>query len=192
VVPSFKFTILSALFVIPVVLLTPAFQWIQRGGTADTTAVHAGTPVELVGVLRNSVDKPSAETGDRMKPLAAFLRQHYAGRPVGPVFGAEGVGEFLIWADPPGCPPFFFTHAHLFTPDHWRDSQTVLNGEPGWREILDRAGVNLVAVEADIRGQLAKLVSVDPDWQVVLNEAGSATRKDVRARLFIAVRKQPK
>jgi len=189
VVPNLKFTILSLLLAVPLVLLSPASKWIQQGGPTDPNkVVYVGTPYELVTVLRNL----TADPGERMRPLAAFLRERYAGRPVGPVFGSEGVGEFLVWADPPGCPPFFFTHAHLFTPEHWRNCQTVWDGQPGWREILDRAGVNLVAVEPDIRGELVKQISRDPDWQVVVNEAGSTTRKDVRGRLFVAVRKQPK
>ena len=188
VVPNLKLTILSLLLAVPILLLSPLFQWLQRGGATDPKkVVHPGTPNELVAVLRN----PAVDPGERMRPLAAFLRERYAGQPVGPVFGAEGVGEFLLWADVPGCPPLFFTHAHLFSPEHWQASQTVLNGESGWREILDRAGVNLVAVEPDIRGRLAGLIARDPDWQVVLNEAGGAGR-DVRGRLFVAVRKQPK
>lgn len=188
-VPNFKLTILSLLLAVPIVLLSPALQWLQKGGPTDPLkVVHSGTPYELVAVLRN----PTPDPGERMRPLAVFLRERYAGRVVGPVFGSEGAGEFLVWADPPGCPPFFFTHAHLFTPEHWRDSQTVWDGEPGWRQILDRAGVNLVAVEPDIRGELTKQISRDPDWQVVLNEQGSSTRKDVRGRLFVAVRKQPR
>lgn len=188
VTPSFKITVVAALLAIPPLLLSPFARWLTQGELNGPRVVHPGTPYELARVLAD----PSADPGDRMKPLAAYLRANYAGRPVGPVFGSEGVGEFLVWSDPPGCPPFFFTHAHLFAPDHWRDSQLVLNGEPGWEAVLDRAGVNLIAVEPSIRRRLAAQVIRDPNWQVVLNEFESPVRKDPRSQLFIAVRKQPK
>jgi hypothetical protein len=64
----------------------------------------------------------------------------------------------------------------------------VLNGGTGALDILDRYSVNLVAVEPDraLRGLIAR----DPRWLVVLDEAGSSTRKDPRTQLFVAVRKR--
>lgn len=186
--PNLRLTVVTALLVVPLLLLSSAARWVKDGPPTDPKVVHPGTAYELAAVLHD----PTAPTGDRMKPLAEYLRKHYADRPVGPVFGSEGVGEFLVWADPPGCPPFFFTHAHLFPADHYRDSQTVLNGAPGWRDILDRYGVNLVAVEPDVRERLADQVAGDRDWQVVVNEYRDARKPDPRTRLFVAVRKVPK
>ncbi len=187
--PNFRLTVVTALLVVPLLLWSSAARWVKDGPPTDPKVVHPGTAYELVAVLRD----PTAPTTDRMKPLAEYLRKQYAGRSVGLVFGSEGVGEFLTWADPPGCPPFFCTHAHLFPVAYYRDSQIILNGVDGYREVLDRYGVNLVAVEPNVLKErtLVPRLAADPDWQVVLNESGS-TDRPAPAQLFIAVRKVPK
>jgi hypothetical protein len=188
--PNLRLTVVTVLLVVPLLLLSSAARWVKDGPPTDPKVVHPGTAYELAAVLRD----PTAPTTDRMKPLAEYLRKNYAGRSVGLVFGSEGVGEFLTWADPPGCPPFFCTHAHLFPAGHYRDSQIVLNGVDGWKQVLDRYNVNLVAVEPNVLKErtLVPRLAADPDWQVVLNESGSSSRPDPRAQLFIAVRKVPK
>ena len=126
-----------------------------------------------------------------MKPLAKALAGRYAGRPVGPVFTSIEVGELFYWADIPDCPPLLFTHAHLFPERHWAECFAARNGWPGWWELLDRHGVNLIAVEADFCPQLTKQVRERADeWEVAVDQQSGGGQPD-RARLFVAVRRKP-
>ena len=179
-VPSFKKTLLAALVPFPMVMLNPLVQWAQNGPPTNTGIVHPETPFDLAGVLRN----PAAPASERLKPLAAALREHYPDKPVGPVFARQELGEFLLWADPPGCPTLLCTHAHLYPVDHWRKCSEVMTGEPWAVLTLDRYGVNLVALDSG--GKPAAMVARDANWLVVLNEAGGPGRNG----LFVAVRKR--
>jgi hypothetical protein len=163
-------------------MLNPLVRWAQDGPPTNVGIVHPETPFDLAGVLKN----PTAPPSERMKPLAAALREHYRGKPVGPVFARQELGEFLLWADPPGCPTLLCTHAHLYAADHWKWCSDVLRGEPWAVLTLDRYGVNLLAVEPD--AAVAGMIARDPNWLVVLNERADGP---ARKGLFIAVRKQP-
>ncbi len=188
-VPTFRKTMLAALLWIPVLLLSPLSGWLQTGDLPPgKVTFHAGTPLELLGTIAD----PAARASERMTPLATALRERFPNRPVGPLFTAEALGEFFYWRDLPGCPPIWFTHAHLFPPPHWAAAFATATGGPGWWEFLDRHRVNLIAVEPDFHRELVAKVTAQPDdWLVVLDETDSAMIRDPRARLFVAVRKTP-
>ena len=187
--PSLRKTMLAVLLVFPFVMLTPLVGWLQTGDPPPVAVTfRAGTPLELLGTIAD----PTAAPTRRMAGLATALRERYAGRPVGPLFVAEGLGEFFYWRDLPGCPPLWFTHAHLFPPPHWAAAFATGTGDPGWSEFLDRHRVNLIAVEPDFHRELVAKVTARPDdWLVVLDETDSDAIRDPRGRLFVAVRKKP-
>lgn len=186
--PSLRKTIVAVLLVIPFVMLTPTMNWLQTGKLPEVPLTfRSGTPLELLGAIA----QPAGPVSPRMEKLAAALRERYPNRRVGPLYVSEGIGEMFYWRELPDCPPLWFAHAHLFPPAHWSGAFNVALGGPGWWEFLDRHRVNLIAVEPDIRPELARQVAAHPDWLVVLDEANSETIRDPRGRLFVAVRKVP-
>jgi hypothetical protein len=186
--PSLRKTLLAVLATVPFVMLSPPMNWLQTGTLPPPPVTfRGGTPIDLLGAVAN----PVAPGPERMKPLAAALRERYAGRPVGPLFTSEALGELAYWRAVPGCPPVWFTHAHLFPPAHWLAAFNAARGGPGWWEFLDRHRANLIAVEPDFHPELVAAATAHPDWLVVLDETNSEAIRDPRARLFVAVRKQP-
>jgi len=188
-VPSLRKTVLAVLLVVPFVLLAPPMTWLQTGDLPSPgVTFRAGTPIELW----TTIERPDLPTSPRMKPLAAALRERYPGRAVGPLFASEAIAELFYWRDLPGCPPIWFTHAHLFPPAHWSAAFAAATGGPGWWEFLDRHRVNLIAVEPDFHRELvARVTAAADDWLVVLDETGADAIRDPRGRLFVAVRKKP-
>lgn len=183
--PSLRKTILAVVTAVPFLFLNPLTTWLSTGGPPEKNRPLAdATPTELAGVLAN----PQAYRGDRLKPLAEALKADYAGRTLGPVFCSPELGEFLLWASIPGAPPVRYTHAHLFTPEHWMTCQRAALGQ-GWSEWMDRLGVNVIAVEPDYYAPLVEAVGKSDGWKVVVHETGEKGPKEPRARLFVAVRK---
>lgn len=181
--PSLRKTILAIVTAVPFLFLNPLTTWLTTGGPPEKNKPLApATPTELAGALVN----PTAPQGERMKPVAEAIKADYTGRTLGPVFCSPELGEFLFWFNIPGAPPVRYTHAHLFTPEHWMTCQRAGLGQ-GWSEWMDRLGVNVIAVEPDYYAELVNAVSKSAGWKVVLHETGGA---EPRARLFVAVRKQ--
>ena len=85
-----------------------------------------------------------------------------------------------------------YGHVHLFPQDHWQSCLAVKFAPAGLVEILDRYGVNLVVVEADLHEQLARRLREPRPGLVLVDEANLSAKPNPRNRLFIAVRgKQP-
>jgi hypothetical protein len=180
--PSLKKTILALVFVFFAVMLTPAMNWIQNGTpTPMRQVVHVGTPLDIVTVF----DSNSADIPDRVKAFKGL----YNG---GPMFCSESVGEYLYWK---GYPVLMYTHAHLYSPEHYYACLAVKNARPGWWEFLDRTNANMIVIEPhSIDGKILPLVEELPkrsEWDVVLDERDRADIPDKRGRLFVAVRKAP-
>jgi hypothetical protein len=186
--PTAGKTFLAGFLLVLAVWLSPPLQWLRSHQPRPLErSLSQGTPWQLAAQL-------TAPPGEKTSypQLADALKHGYpGGRFQGRIFATETQGDYLLWALPPDYPVLVYTHVHLFPPEHWRECMTVMAGEPGWREILDRHGVNLVVVEAEERPQLAKALKADADWRVVLDETGLRSKLDPRTRLFIAVRKKP-
>ena len=118
-------------------------------------------------ICRNYCRAPSAAT---RRPLP------------GPHFRHRVAGRLLLWALPAEYPVLVYTHVHLFSKEHWQDCLTVKAAQPGWWEILDRYGVNLVVVEAELHTELVRALKEDSSWQIVLDETGLPSKRDPRTR----------
>jgi len=149
-------------------------------------ALTPGTPWRLAAQL----DAPPDSAAPPLPDLARALAAHYGGRFRGAIFASETQGDYLLWALPAEYPVLLYSHVHLFAPAYWQECMTVKRGGPGWRAALDRRGVNLVVVEADLHPSLCGELRRDPDWLVVLDQAGG--RGNPANRLFAALRKAPK
>ncbi|HYT92233.1 MAG TPA: hypothetical protein VEL76_26195, partial [Gemmataceae bacterium] len=175
--PSLRKTLLACAAVLLAVGWSIPVQWLVADAPASVQrSVADATPWRLAAVLQDP---------DRREPLPELAKQlqvHYPGsRFTGRIFASETLGDYLVWQLSPQQQVFIYTHVHLFSPEHWRLCTIVRSGAPGWRDVLDRYGVNLVVVEADIHPRLCQLLHAERGWRVV--SAG---------RLFIALRTPPR
>ena len=145
--------------------------------------VSEGTPWRLGLEL---TAKPEDE-GRWLPPLRQTVREHYpAGRFQGSIFASETQGDFLVWKLPRNVPVLMYTHAHVFSVEHWKACLNVRRGDSGWREFLAENRVNLIAVEIQEHEALCEQLRQDPDWQII-QDAPKAESMSV----LIALRKKP-
>jgi hypothetical protein len=62
---------------------------------------------------------------------------------------------------------FVDSRIELFDPTAWRDYETIVEGRPGWEDVL--AGVDVV-VTNDRTGDLADRLAADPEWALVYED----------------------
>jgi hypothetical protein len=187
--PTFKKTLLAGTVVALAVLWSAPVGWLLNGRPRPLErSISAGTPWELAAQLQ----APPDAAKPWLPALAEQLRRHYPdGRFTGGVFASESEGDYLVWALPPEIPVAVYTHAHLFTPEYWKDCLAVRSGAPRWGDILDHQHINLLVVESELHPQLRRALHRDPAWQIVLDEKGDPTKRDERCRLLIALRTEP-
>jgi hypothetical protein len=78
--------------------------------------------------------------------------------PRGQAFNTYEWGDYLLWAGPPKLNVFLASHVHLVPREVWNDYIAISDGASGWEEILDRYGVNVIAIdEATHSGLIARL-----------------------------------
>jgi hypothetical protein len=194
-VPRLGNTLIAGLAVVVALAWSAPGQWLRAGRPRPlATSVSAGTPWQVAAQLKDSGKAKPAW----LPALTRQLREAYPdGRFTGRIFASEANGDYLLWALAPDYPVLVYTHAHLFPADYWADMRTARLGQPGWWDVLDRYGANLVVVEAEVPAGsagpgLAAELRKDPAWQVLVDEAGDAAKPDPRTRLLIAVRKHPR
>lgn len=189
-VPCFRKTIVAALLVAVVLLASGPVRWLlARRPRPVEVAVSPGTPWRVAAQLA----APPGAPRPPLPALAGELEKYYpGGRFAGRVFASETQGDYLLWALPPEYPVLLYTHAHLFPPGHWADCLTVLRGQEGWAEVLDRHAVNLVVLEPGAHFRLRALLHDDPRWVVVPGDAGGRSALPAAARTLVALRKEPK
>jgi hypothetical protein len=186
---NFRKTMIAGLVVLTALTLSPPVQCLMRKGPRPlNTSLFGATPWQLAAELSLPADVEP-------RPLPALAKELKAGYPngklTGPILCSETTGEYLIWAMPPDQPPLAFTHVHLFTGDYWSEFLRARNGGPNWKEFLAKYGANLVVMEPDVFPGLPEILRKDPEWVVILDEAGNQAKTDPRARLFIALRRKP-
>ena len=186
--PSFRKTILAFLLGAVIALWSAPGQWLVNGRAAPLDkSLSRGTPWQLAEQLRKPDDPAAAYLPELTETLAAYgPERRFRGR----IFASETLGDYLLWTQPAETPVLVYSHVHLFSQEHWQDCLTV-KWSRGWSKPLDRYGVNLIVVEADLHPNLREWLLRDPEWKVVLDESGSPDKPDVRTRLFVAVRKKP-
>jgi hypothetical protein len=131
-----------------------------------------------------------ADEGRWMPALRSELRQRFPdGQYRGSIFSSETQGDFLFWALPAETPVLMFTHAHVFSVDHWEMCRHVKAANPGWREFLAAHKANLVVVEADTHEELAVELRRGDEWVVVHD--GQWTQAGSSSQVIVAIRKNP-
>jgi hypothetical protein len=187
-VPSFRKTVVAGLLVLAVVVWSAPVNWLLSGKpSALEQSVSQGTPWQLARHIERA-----AAPNSPWPQFAEALRPHLRdGRLSGSIFASETLGDYLLWSQPLQTPVVIYSHVHLFPAAHWEQVAVVKNAAPGWQNVLDGHGVNLVLIEPELHTRLRQALLQDPAWQVVLDETGSPAKRDPRSRWLLAVRKQP-
>jgi hypothetical protein len=191
--PRWQPNLLNTLSVVIIIGLTvlwcPLPRWLVSGEPRQEAdrLLSGGTPWRVAAELAASGE----HRGKSLPPLRQALDRYYEkGEFAGRIFPSETQGDYLAWALPE-FEVLWYTHAHLFSKEHWAQCLRAKSAQPGWREHLDRFSVNLVVIEPRLHERFADRLRRDPDWQVVLDEADDPTKPDGRASLFVALRKRP-
>jgi hypothetical protein len=184
--PSFRKTLLAGACVLLALAWSIPGQWLAAGTPAPLQrSLSAPTPWRAAAVLSDPAH------ADLFPELSRQLQAHYAGgRFSGRIFASETLGDYFVWRLSPRVQVFIYTHVHLFSPEHWHLVATVRGGAAGWRDVLDRNGINLVVVEADLHPRLCALLRADRNWRVVSTGASESGRP-LPGRLFVALRTPP-
>ncbi|MCC6417849.1 MAG: hypothetical protein IT429_06320 [Gemmataceae bacterium] len=189
--PDLRKTVLGVLLAGMALLWSGPAHWLTTGSPQPLPQVVApGTPWRLAAQLQLAADQKKPV----LPKLAKALRDrgYPGGQFSGRIFAGETLGDYLLFTLRPGTELLAYNHVHLFPRAYWQDIMTALFGLPSWWDVLDRYGVNLIVIEADMRKALADEVRVSPEWEVVLDEGNPSSVGTRRGGgLLIALRKKP-
>lgn len=85
--------------------------------------------------------------------------------PRGQMFNTYEWGDYLLWAGPPKLKVFLASHVHLVPREVWNDYVAISNGASGWEEMLDRYGVNLIALDMSTHAPLIGRLRESENWR---------------------------
>jgi hypothetical protein len=101
-------------------------------------------------------------SNDTPKALADWIEEQ---RVSGPMFAPMDWADYLIWRTHGAVEPLVFSHVHLTEPDLWSDFRRIRGADAGWREAVDRHGLQYLVLSRDRNGQLAALTSREPGFE---------------------------
>jgi hypothetical protein len=85
--------------------------------------------------------------------------------PRGQAFNTYEWGDYLLWAGPPKLKVFLASHVHLVPREVWQDYVAISEMSSGWEEMLDRYGVNLIAVDTATHASLIARLRENENWR---------------------------
>ncbi len=174
--------IFAALVAPPVaLLLSDGMQWLaQRGGRKSIAAVLEAisrehvpnllrasviVPVLLLGLMLSDagltypVDFPTGKFPVELIAKHRTLLQHSR------LFTLDAWGDYLIYRHYPRQQVFFDGRTDYYGQPMSEEYLALVNGGPGWRQSLEKYGVD--AVMMTTASPLAQSLAVDPAWQFV-------------------------
>jgi hypothetical protein len=186
---SFRKTLLALAVAWSVFMWSTPAAWLRYSSpTPVKQGASAGTPWELSQVL---LQKPLPAQSAWTEQLQRTIQTNYPGqRFCGSVFASPQQGDFLMWAISPQI-PVTYTHMHLFPPEFWRELGYVAGGVPGWSDVLEHYGVNLLIFEPFICPRLIEALEKHPDWLIILDERETKQKLLNFNKHFIAIRLKP-
>jgi hypothetical protein len=85
--------------------------------------------------------------------------------PRGQAFNTYEWGDYLLWDGPPNLKVFLASHVHLLPREVWNDYVAISDGASGWEEMLDRYGVNLIAIDQATHAGLIGRLRENENWR---------------------------
>jgi len=101
--------------------------------------------LKVFTVLPASLNEKELKRMVPMDAAAYILRE----RPAGRLFNSYNYGAYLMWALYPDYPVYTDGRTDLYDDAFLREYLNVALGRPGWEEVFEKYGINLVVVEAD-------------------------------------------
>jgi hypothetical protein len=128
------------------------------------------TPLTVIALhVGNSVtNQPITEAKSYPAAAVDFIANNNLPQPI---FNEYVWGGYLIWRLYPNYRVSMDGRADVYGDDLIDEFLSVHDGEPKWRESLDRRGVRTVLVQPDV--PLASLLRVDAGWQTVFEDQSS-------------------
>jgi hypothetical protein len=128
------------------------------------------TPLTVIALhVGNSVTKqPMTEAKSYPAAAVDFIANNNLPQPI---FNEYVWGGYLIWRLYPNYRVSMDGRADVYGDDLIDEFLSVHDGEPKWRESLDRRGVRTVLVQPDV--PLASLLRADAGWQKVFEDQSS-------------------
>jgi len=154
----------------------------DRSPREDPTGVHAAVVVGmLLLALLGTLVRWIPHT-DQVPPPASMLT--YAPQavtrelrgilePDEPFFNAQLWGSWFEFALQDN-PVFADSRIEVIPPSAWADYLAISAARPGWRSILDRWGLRVLAIRNDQQGPLISALATDPDWAEVFRGDGGS------------------
>ena len=128
------------------------------------------TPLTVIAIrVGNSVaNQPATEAGLYPAAAADFIARE---KPPQPIFNEYVWGGYLIWRLYPEYRVNMDGRADVYGDELVEEFLAVHDGEPKWREALDKRGTRTVLVKPDV--PLASLLREDKAWQKVFEDNAS-------------------
>lgn len=183
---SFRKTLIAGMAAIVALMWSlPAQRLFGTQKTDVTRSLSDGTPWAQAFAIAQPVAVPD-------NPLSKAIASTFPdGRFLGTIYTGDTLGDFFVWRLASPAPVYMYSHVHLFSEDQWHRFTTIRDGKTGWRQELDRAGVNVVIARPAVEPGICQRLRGDSAWSVITDETNMATKRDPRHRLLVAVRKQP-
>ena len=143
-----------------------SFQW-----SLVCLAILAGgflaSPVGQAVILNHHRERAQSVSSFTPMFAARYLSEH---PPQGMVLAIYEWSDYLLWAGPTDLQLLLNSHAHLIPRDVWMAYMQVIEQRSGWKEALDRYGVNTIVVDRSNRTTLIAALDADPGWKRLTEE----------------------
>lgn len=100
--------------------------------------------LKVITVLPASLNEKELKQTIPMDAAAYIMRERLAG----PMFNSYNYGAYLMWALYPNYPVYTDGRTDLYDDAFLREYLKVSLGRPGWEDVLDERGIQLVLIEA--------------------------------------------
>ncbi len=101
---------------------------------------------------------------DAETPIA--VAEYLAAHPTpGHLFNATNWGAYFGWRLGPERPVFIDNRFELHPTEVWKDYVTIVRGHVTWERLLDRYGVDQLALDVKGQAALVEAVAESPAWR---------------------------
>jgi hypothetical protein len=150
--PSPINTAIAAALVALGVLFLPWFRPTFTGTANSVTATD--------GLLAHAPIAYSSRVGDLVRPgTRLFVAQIWAS------WFEYSLPRYPVMVDP---------RIELFIGEIWDDFDAISNAEPGWQDVVDRWGIEVLVLSEEQQSDLIPVVEADPGWRLVYEDADGA------------------
>jgi len=126
------------------------------------------TAVVITGLTRMASVLHDQKMAERDYFPAAAVEWIKENKPPGNIFNTYGWGGYLIWQLYPDYKVYIDGRADMYGDAFMQDFLAIYNAQPGWKDKLQKSGVNLALVEAG--SPIAVALAQDGGWKVAMRD----------------------